>query len=152
MTPAVVEPIRTDKKQRSVPRSRAESFPCNYMYRTANRGSPYRQLGHFGSPFNDLSRLIRISSTRPSFLHYLFYERGRVEFTRVRFESNNSQGVSFMTVKENVMTRLHNSENKYLQCCVNLAVKFRRIFYLIAAAIISWIIEKRNYLALIMQY
>lgn len=39
---------------RSEPNSsgRAESFSCNYTYREANRGSLYRQLGHFGFSFN----------------------------------------------------------------------------------------------------
>lgn len=102
------EPIRN--RERSVPRSRAESFPCNYMYRMANRGSPYRQLGHFGFPFNGLSRLIRISSAHglllPSFI--IFFMNGVAVNSRVRSRVITFRGVSFTTAKESVMTRLHN--------------------------------------------
>lgn len=48
---------------------RAESFSCNYTYREANRGSLYRQLGHFGFPFNGPSIY---SATPAVVLHYLF--------------------------------------------------------------------------------
>lgn len=69
-------------RNRGVPRSRAESFLCNYMYRMANRGSLYRQLGHFVFPFNgpsiDSDKLLGLLLPSLS-----FFMIGRVVSSRV---------------------------------------------------------------------